>query len=125
MATNFQNGKGTMILPKVISLENLQPPTEVKALGPSLARPFGEAYLAIFPLAWNARRACLYGGSKKNGFLELLKALNCGLLKSIYPLLKEIRPYIFPLLNYVVPNGRCVVIKAKTKGLVKLGTNNN
>jgi hypothetical protein len=51
LATNFQNGKGTMILPKVISLENLQPPTEVKALGPSLARPFGEAYLAIFPLA--------------------------------------------------------------------------
>jgi hypothetical protein len=48
-ATNFQNGKGTTIPPKVISLENLQPPMEVKALGPSLARPFGEAYLAIFP----------------------------------------------------------------------------
>ncbi len=50
MATNFQNGKGTTILPKVVSLENLQPPTEVKALGPSLARPFGEGLLGNFSL---------------------------------------------------------------------------
>jgi hypothetical protein len=43
----------TIVQVQVVSLENLLPPVQVNAHAPSLARPFGEAYLAtkwhIFP----------------------------------------------------------------------------
>jgi hypothetical protein len=36
----------TIVQVQVVSLENLLPPVQVNAHAPSLARPFGEAYLA-------------------------------------------------------------------------------
>jgi hypothetical protein len=36
----------TIVQIQVVSLENLLPPVQVNAHTPSLARPFGEAYLA-------------------------------------------------------------------------------
>jgi hypothetical protein len=43
----------TIVQVQVVSLENLLPPVQVNAHAPSLARPFGEDYLAtkwhVFP----------------------------------------------------------------------------